>query len=101
MIKIKLSNITTTEKFYNLNEMIERDEKLLNRIIDVEIKRYKIYSKRSPNSKFDAKQQQLLTNLEESLKRHDALQGIYTFLETMYISNRIKLPLKGILLIGY
>ena len=80
--KIKLSNITTTEKFYNLNEMVERDEKLLNRIIDVEIKRYKIYSKRSPNSKFDAKQQQLLTDLEESLKRHDALQGIYTFLES-------------------
>ena len=27
--------------------------------------------------------------------------SIYTFLETLYISNRIKLPLKGILLIGY
>ena len=26
---------------------------------------------------------------------------VHTFLETMYISNRIKLPLKGILLIGY
>lgn len=26
---------------------------------------------------------------------------IYTFLETLYISNRIQLPLKGILLIGY
>jgi len=28
-------------------------------------------------------------------------QDVKTFLETMYISNRIKLPLKGILLIGY
>lgn len=28
-------------------------------------------------------------------------EKIYTFLETMYVSNRIKLPLKGILLIGY
>lgn len=26
---------------------------------------------------------------------------VKTFLETMYISNRIRLPLKGILLIGY
>ncbi len=26
---------------------------------------------------------------------------IYTFLETLYISNRLQLPLKGILLIGY
>ncbi len=32
---------------------------------------------------------------------HDDFERIYTFLETMYISNRIKLPLKGILLIGY
>lgn len=28
-------------------------------------------------------------------------EKIYTFLETLYISNRLKLPLKGILLIGY
>lgn len=26
---------------------------------------------------------------------------VYSFLETLYISNRLKLPLKGILLIGY
>lgn len=32
---------------------------------------------------------------------HNDFEFIYTFLETMYISNRIKLPLKGILLIGY
>ncbi len=31
----------------------------------------------------------------------DDFQKIYTFLETMYISNRITLPLNGILLIGY
>ena len=31
----------------------------------------------------------------------DAISDIYTFLETMYISNRIKLSLKGILSIGY
>ena len=28
-------------------------------------------------------------------------QSVYTFLETLYISNRLHLPLKGILLIGY
>lgn len=31
----------------------------------------------------------------------DDFQKIYTFLETMYISSRITLPLNGILLIGY
>jgi hypothetical protein len=28
-------------------------------------------------------------------------QEVKTFLETLYISNRLQLPLKGILLIGY
>lgn len=28
-------------------------------------------------------------------------EKVFTFLETLYISNRLKLPLKGILLIGY
>lgn len=28
-------------------------------------------------------------------------EKVYTFLETLYISNRIKLPMRGILLIGY
>jgi hypothetical protein len=31
----------------------------------------------------------------------DDFQKIYAFLETMYISSRITLPLNGILLIGY
>ncbi len=31
----------------------------------------------------------------------DDFSKIYTFLETLYISNRLRLPLKGILLIGY
>lgn len=31
----------------------------------------------------------------------DDFEKIYAFLETLYISNRITLPLKGILLIGY
>ena len=34
-------------------------------------------------------------------RNHADFDIIHTFLETMYISNRIKLPLKGILLIGY
>lgn len=34
-------------------------------------------------------------------RKHDDFQRVYTFLETLYISNRLQLPLKGILLIGY
>jgi hypothetical protein len=31
----------------------------------------------------------------------DDFQKVYTFLETLYISNRLRLPLKGILIVGY
>lgn len=34
-------------------------------------------------------------------RTHSDFKRIYTFLETLYISNRLHLPLKGILLIGY
>jgi len=34
-------------------------------------------------------------------RSHDDFSRIYTFLETLYISNRLQLPLKGILLVGY
>lgn len=34
-------------------------------------------------------------------RKHDDFQRVFTFLETLYISNRLQLPLKGILLIGY
>lgn len=34
-------------------------------------------------------------------RNHMDFEIIHTFLETMYISNRMQLPLKGILLIGY
>lgn len=43
----------------------------------------------------------LILAVRNNYRGHDDFERIYTFLETMYISNRIKLPLKGILLIGY
>lgn len=32
---------------------------------------------------------------------HKDFEIIYNFLETLYLSNRLQLPLRGILLIGY
>lgn len=43
----------------------------------------------------------LVLAVRNSYRSHDDFSRIYTFLETLYISNRLKLPLKGILLIGY
>ena len=43
----------------------------------------------------------LVLAVRNKYRSHYDFERIFTFLETMYISNRIKLPLKGILLIGY
>ena len=43
----------------------------------------------------------LVLAVRNTYRAHDDFQRILTFLETLYISNRLQLPLKGILLIGY
>ena len=43
----------------------------------------------------------LVIAVRNTYRGHKDFQIIYTFLETLYISNRLHLPLKGILLIGY
>lgn len=43
----------------------------------------------------------LVLAVRNQYRGHNDFEIIYTWLETLYISNRIQLPLKGILLIGY
>jgi hypothetical protein len=43
----------------------------------------------------------LVLAVRNDYRQHDDFKKVYTFLETLYISNRLHLPLKGILLIGY
>ena len=43
----------------------------------------------------------LVLAVRNQYQGQDDFKQIYVFLETMYISSRIRLPLKGILLIGY
>ena len=43
----------------------------------------------------------LILAVRNKYRKQDDFESIYTFFETLYISNRIKLPLKGILLVGY
>lgn len=43
----------------------------------------------------------LVIAVRQSYRGHPDFERIYKFLETLYISSRIQLPLKGILLIGY
>ena len=43
----------------------------------------------------------LVIAVRNTYRTHKDFEIIHTFLETLYISNRLHLPLKGILLIGY
>lgn len=43
----------------------------------------------------------LVIAVRNTYRTHKDFDIVYTFLETLYISNRMHLPLKGILLIGY
>lgn len=78
---INISNITSSNLFYQTNERVDRDKKLLRKIIDNELKRYKIYRKRNPNSSFDFSQRVFIDELEESLQDNLEIEGIYNFLE--------------------
>lgn len=43
----------------------------------------------------------LIIAVRNDYKNTDDFKAIYQFIETLYISNRLQLPLKGIVLIGY
>ena len=43
----------------------------------------------------------LVIAVRNKYRNHNDFERVYTFLETLYISNRLHLPLNGILLIGY
>jgi hypothetical protein len=43
----------------------------------------------------------LVLAVRNDYRGHNDFQAVHTFLETLYISNRLILPLKGIVLVGY
>ncbi len=43
----------------------------------------------------------LILAVRNTYRNSNDFEKVYTFLETLYISNRMKLPMKGILLLGY
>jgi hypothetical protein len=43
----------------------------------------------------------LIIAVRNDYQKKDDFQKVCVFLETLYISNRLSLPLKGILIIGY
>lgn len=89
--KIDVGNINYSGLLYQTNERVQRDRKLLQNIINNELKRLKVYEKRNPNSNFDTNQRLLIDKLEVELASNQELEGIYSFLnnalETLNLLN--------------
>ena len=58
-----------------------------------------IYEIRGQRVMFDV--EYLVLTVRNEYRTHKDFDIIYQFLEALYISNRLHLPLKGVLLIGY
>ena len=78
---IDIGNITSSGVFYNTSERVARDKKLLQGVIENELKRLKIYEKRNPNSQFSVNQRLLIDRLETELADNNEIEGIYVFVE--------------------
>lgn len=79
--EISIDNIKSSDLFYQTNERIQRDRKVLQNIINNELKRLKIYEKRNPNSQFSTNQRLLIDRLEMELDDNNEIEGIYSFLD--------------------
>lgn len=79
--EISIDNIKSSDLFYQTNERIQRDRKVLQNIINNELKRLKIYEKRNPNSQFSINQRLLIDRLEMELYDNNEIEGIYSFLD--------------------
>ena len=94
--EINVGNINSSGLFYQTNERVQRDRKLLQDIINNELKRLKIYEKRNPNSQFSANQRLLIDRLELELADNNEVEGIYAFLdnaleELQKVSSRLEM----------
>ena len=75
--EISIDNIKSSDLFYQTNERIQRDRKVLQNIINNELKRLKIYEERNPNSQFSTNQRLLIDRLEMELDDNNEIEGIY------------------------
>lgn len=79
--EIKVENISESSQFYNTSERVARDKKLLQSIIDNELKRLHIYEARTANANFTPNQEVLINKLTADLQSNQEIEGIYNFLE--------------------
>lgn len=91
---MSLDNISTKESFYSTSEEVNRGKKLLKKIIDTEITRFKIYSNRAnkqakqqatkegkEESAFTKKQRESIQDLQKKLDQNLEMDGVFQFME--------------------
>lgn len=76
-IKLKVSDRTYNKRLYNLGQQVDRSTNILRSIIANELKRLQVYRR---NTDFEARQQELIQNLEESIRNNKQLEAIYTYM---------------------
>lgn len=82
---------------YSTSHHIKNNHDLIKQILRNEVKRRNIYARRTKNPKFNEKQQQLIEQLENDIKKHNDIEGIYNYLEnTLGILNSLETKLKDI-----
>ena len=79
--EINIKNISSSDKFFQVSERVERDLNILRKIIETEAKRLNIYKTRNPNSRFEATQTEFLKKLTKDLKEKRELEGIFSYLD--------------------
>lgn len=76
---LRINSPQYNRQFYNLTSKVDRDVNLLNRIIEQELKRLKIYGKKED---FNEAQQAYIGELNQSIAENQALEGIYKYIQT-------------------
>lgn len=75
--ELKISNIKHKNKFANLEEKVSRDQVLLQKVINQELKRLKIYGTKE---EFSETQKAFIEDLQSKLDTHKAIDGLYDYI---------------------
>ena len=78
---MNIESLNKGGRLYNLGDRVARDRAILQKVIDNELKRLKIYEKRNPDAPFSVNQRLLIDRLESELANNNEMEGIFAFVQ--------------------
>ena len=82
---IKVSNISTSNKYYQLTNQVSRDKQVLDKLLEIEKKRLSIYIARTKDpdklKKFKEHQESIISELSQYALLND-VEGIYNYIQS-------------------